>query len=103
MSLFTKNPQKEDDNHYPLTCVAPLASKTWGFIPSFVSPADLPDIGAPARDPDAGRDAREAERGAGSLHAVRLQRELELGDAPLQHRPAPHRVREGEEGARAMC
>ena len=59
--------------------------------------ADIPNVGAPPRDPDAGRDAREAERGAGSVHAVRLQRELELGDASLQHRPATHRVREGEE------
>ena len=62
------------------------------FHPFF---AGISDVGAPARDPDAGRDTREAERGAGSLHAVRLQRELELGDAPLQHRPAPHRIREG--------
>ena len=57
--------------------------------------ADISDTGAPAGDPDAGRDARAAERGARPLHAVRLQRELELGDAPPQHRPAPRRVREG--------
>ena len=49
--------------------------------------SDLPSVRAPGGGGEPARGGHAAGVGAGQLCAVHLQRELELGDAPPQHRP----------------